>query len=186
VSGAFRERLHRLDLRVYAAIAEAGTPRLDAFMARLTSAADYSRLSLAAAAALSLAGGPEGRRASLRGLTCLGVTALGVNAVVKPLTRRRRPDPVAAGIPAARRVRMPRSASFPSGHTAAAVAFAAGVGRELPAAGAALGALAAAVGYSRVHTGVHYPGDVVAGALCGLAAAAVADRAWREAAAPPE
>jgi len=30
-----------------------------------------------------------------------------------------------------------------------------------------LHSLAALVGYSRVHTGVHYPGDVVAGALMG-------------------
>ncbi|MDV9173641.1 phosphatase PAP2 family protein, partial [Streptomyces sp. W16] len=35
-----------------------------------------------------------------------------------------------------------------------------------------LGLLACAVGYSRVHTGVHYPGDVVAGAVLGTGAAA--------------
>ncbi|MEU0428312.1 phosphatase PAP2 family protein, partial [Streptomyces canus] len=29
-----------------------------------------------------------------------------------------------------------------------------------------------AVGYSRIHTGVHYPGDVVAGAVLGTGAAA--------------
>ncbi|MCT7355757.1 phosphatase PAP2 family protein, partial [Streptomyces sp. 15-116A] len=37
-----------------------------------------------------------------------------------------------------------------------------------------LGALAGAVGYSRVHTGVHYPGDVAAGAVLGIASAATA------------
>ena len=57
--------------------------------------------------------------------------------------------------------------SFPSGHTAAAVAFASGAGRVLPLAGVPLHALAALVGYSRVHTGVHYPGDVLAGAVLG-------------------
>jgi undecaprenyl-diphosphatase len=66
---------------------------------------------------------------------------------------------------------MPSSTSFPSGHAAAAFAFATGVGHVLPAAAIPLRGLAALVGYSRVHTGVHYPGDVVAGALMGTALA---------------
>jgi len=41
------------------------------------------------------------------------------------------------------------------------------IGRDQPWLGLALRFLAAAVAYSRVHTGVHYPGDVVAGALIG-------------------
>ena len=40
-----------------------------------------------------------------------------------------------------------------------------------PAAAVPLRALAALVAYSRVHTGVHYPGDVLAGALIGTALA---------------
>lgn len=68
---------------------------------------------------------------------------------------------------------MPHSASFPSGHTASAVAFAAAVGPTLPVCAVPLGVLACAVGYSRVHTGVHYPGDVVAGAVLGTGAAAL-------------
>ncbi len=66
---------------------------------------------------------------------------------------------------------MPSSSAFPSGHSAAAFAFANGVGHVLPAAGFPLRALAALVAYSRVHTGVHYPGDVLAGALLGSAIA---------------
>jgi undecaprenyl-diphosphatase len=62
---------------------------------------------------------------------------------------------------------MPASTSCPSGHSAAAFAFATGVAHVLPTAAIPLRALAALVAYSRVHTGVHYPGDVVAGALVG-------------------
>jgi membrane-associated phospholipid phosphatase len=94
-----------------------------------------------------------------------------VNLVVKPLGGRRRPDPVAREVPAARQVRMPRSTSFPSGHSASAFAFATGVGRVLPREAVALRGLAALVAYSRVHTGVHYPGDVLAGSLMGSALA---------------
>ena len=90
-----------------------------------------------------------------------------MNLVVKPLGRRRRPERSVQASESERAVRMPSSRSFPSGHTAAAVAFASGVSRVLPAAGAPLHVLAALVGYSRVHTGVHYPGDVVAGAVIG-------------------
>ena len=62
---------------------------------------------------------------------------------------------------------MPGSTSFPSGHSATAFAFATGVGRVFPAPSIPLQGLAALVAYSRVHTGVHYPGDVLAGALTG-------------------
>jgi undecaprenyl-diphosphatase len=62
---------------------------------------------------------------------------------------------------------MPKSRSLPSGHSASAFAFATGVGQVLPREASALRVLAAAVAYSRVHTGVHYPGDVVLGSLLG-------------------
>ena len=62
---------------------------------------------------------------------------------------------------------MPRSTSFPSGHAASAFAFASGVAHDLPAAAVPLEAAAALVAYSRVHTGVHFPLDVIAGAVVG-------------------
>ena len=167
---------------VYAAVAGSPTPLLDGAMRRLSHAADYSRLSIAASGVLALVGGGRGRTAAAAGLGSIAATSAFVNLIVKPLGRRRRPDRVAEQVPAARQVRMPASPSFPSGHSAAAVAFASGASRVLPAAAVPLHALAALVGYSRVHTGVHYPGDVLAGALLGAVIADIASpsviRTW--------
>ncbi len=171
------DEANRLDLAVYAAIARTPTPSLDRGMRRLSRAADYSRLSIASAAALAIAGGPGGRRAAARGLGSVAVTAAIVNAAIKPIMRRRRPDRGASPVPAGRRLKMPASHSFPSGHSAAAFAFAVGAGRALPWTATPLSALAALVAYSRVHTGVHYPSDVIVGALCGVTLAKATNRA---------
>ena len=165
-AGAVKRALaeaHQVDLAVYAAIAGTSTPTLDRAMSGLSRAADHSKISIAAAAFLALARGPEGRHAAVLGMASVAVTSAVVNLGLKPLLRRRRPDRASASVPAARQVSMPVSRSFPSGHSAAAFAFAAGAGRALPSTAPALTALATLVAYSRVHTGVHYPGDVIAG-----------------------
>jgi membrane-associated phospholipid phosphatase len=175
VSGAkaWWDEVERLDLAAYAAVASTPTPRLDRAMARLSRAADYSRLSLAASAALATFGGPTGRRAAVSGLASVAVTATVVNVLVKPLARRPRPARLAHEVPLARQVPMPASRSFPSGHSAAAFAFAGGAGDVLPAASIPLHALATLVAYSRVHTGVHYPLDAIVGSVLGAALAQV-------------
>src|SRR6476469_2453530 len=169
--GRWLDEAERLDVAVYAAIAHTSTPAIDRAMSRLSRAADYSRLSLASAAVLAVAGGRDGRRAAVIGLASVAVTATVANLIAKPLGRRRRPDRIAQEVPLARQVRMPVSSSFPSGHSAAAFAFATGVAQVSPAAAAPLRALAALVAYSRVHTGVHYPSDVAIGSLIGSSVA---------------
>jgi undecaprenyl-diphosphatase len=69
---------------------------------------------------------------------------------------------------------MPRSTSLPPDTQRSAAAFATGVSIVVPGAGIPLSAMAALVGYSRVHTGVHYPLDVIAGSIAGNALAPVA------------
>jgi membrane-associated phospholipid phosphatase len=165
-----------VDTAVYAAVAGTETPGLDLAMRRLSRAADHSKLWFGAAAGLSLAGGEPGRRAAARGLVALGISSAFANLVAKPLTTRRRPEREELKVLASRHVPMPRSSSFPSGHTASAFAFATAAGSVQPALSAPLRALATLVGYSRVHTGVHYPADVLVGAFIGVSSAELAGR----------
>ena len=178
-AGGLRE-LDAVDRAVFAAVAATPTPSLDEPVRRLSDAANNSVLWLVIAAGLGALGGPAGRRAAVRGTAAIAVTSPLVNLAAKAAWSRRRPDRVGVGVPAGRNVRMPGSASFPSGHAAAGFAFATAVGRDQPWLGMALRFLAAAVAYSRVHTGVHYPGDAVIGSLVGAgtgqAVGGVADR----------
>jgi membrane-associated phospholipid phosphatase len=159
--------LGAVDRAVYAAVAATPTPSLDEPLRRLSNAANNSVLWLAVAVGLGVAGGSAGRRAAVRGTVAIGVTSPLVNLVAKSAWSRRRPDRADAGVPVGRNVRMPTSASFPSGHAASGFAFATAIGRDQPWLGMGLGFLAAAVAYSRVHTGVHYPGDALVGSLLG-------------------
>ncbi|GGL25415.1 phosphoesterase [Planomonospora parontospora subsp. antibiotica] len=176
-----RERLGRMDRRLFAAVAGARLPGLERVVPALSRAADNSLLWAGIAGTLAVSGRRPLRRAATRGLLAVSLASPLVNLVGKQAFRRNRPSP--DGLPLARLVRMPLSASFPSGHSASAAAFAAAVAMEAPRAVAVpVGLLAAGVCFSRVYTGVHYPGDVLAGAAVGVAAGVLTLRLWPEAA----
>ncbi|RDI19977.1 undecaprenyl-diphosphatase [Rhodococcus sp. AG1013] len=150
--------------------------RLDGGLRALSTAANHSVLWIGVAAGMGLAGG-RARRAAVRGLLSVaGASALS-NAVLKPIFPRRRPPEGTLGFATRRGLPAPRSSSFPSGHSASAAAFATGVALEFPLAGVALAPVAAAVAYSRVHTGVHWPSDVAVGLGVG-GTVALATRRW--------
>ncbi len=150
----------------------ARSPTRDRSLVVITRAANYSRLWLLVAGALALFGGRGGRRAAGRGLAAISIAALVANGPAKLLVRRRRP--FSRSQPTL--IRTPRSTSFPSGHSAAAFAFAGAACGELPVLAPALVPLAGAVAYSRVHTGVHYPSDVIGGVAIGLGCGVLAAR----------
>ena len=62
----------------------------------------------------------------------------------------------------------PDEFSFPSGHTAAAAVFAVLCASVYPELSTALTAYVILIGFSRIYNGVHYPGDVFAGAALGI------------------
>lgn len=139
-------------------------------------AADHGVLWFTVGAAAVAVGGRT-RRGGVRGaLSLAGASAL-TNAVLKPVFPRRRPpqEQIALG---RRARRVPTSSSFPSGHAASAAAFVVGMALESPGAAALIAPIGAAVAYSRVHIGVHWPSDVLAGAAIGTAIALGTRRWW--------
>lgn len=94
----------------------------------------------------------------------LGPVAIGLNYLVKLAVKR--PRPVLEGLPTLGGA--PSSLSFPSAHATSSFAVATAMCRVDPATSAAfLVAIALALG--RPYLGMHYPSDVLAGVLIGIA-----------------
>ncbi|WP_020673506.1 bifunctional phosphatase PAP2/diacylglycerol kinase family protein [Amycolatopsis nigrescens] len=150
--------------------------RADQVLMTLSRSANKGRLWWVVAALLASKKGPT-RRGALRGVAAIAGASTSSNLVGKPLFPRRRP--AAEEVPEHRRLsKRPTSSSFPSGHSASAAAFVTAVAMESPLVGLAVAPLAAAVAYSRVHTGVHWPSDVGAGVAIGVGAAALTQHWW--------
>jgi diacylglycerol kinase family enzyme/membrane-associated phospholipid phosphatase len=172
-----RNALVQLDRELFDLVAGARMTGLDRVVPVLSRSANHSVLWVGVAGGLWSFGGRRGQRAALRGLVSIGATSLVVNQGVKRAVRR--PRPSNRSVPAVRRVKVPLpTTSFPSGHAGSAAAFAAGVAAEWPSAGPPLALLAAAVAFSRVYVGVHYPLDVLVGASIGTGVAQLSRRAW--------
>ncbi len=165
------------DQRLHALVGGLPASPADRWLRRLSRWADHSKIWFVVAALLAVRKGPL-RRGAVRGAGSLAVSSALVNVVLKRFFNRVRPQ--IGELPVTRRLRRTHvTPSFPSGHSASAAAFVTGVAMESPLAGAALAPVALGVGYSRVHVGVHYPGDVLAGFAVGGAVAAATQHWWR-------
>ena len=93
-------------------------------------------------------------------VTVAVLVADGLTALIKQVVPRHRPFEHQLGP-------SERTHSFPSGHTATAFAGATMLSAFVPRYRAAFYALACLIGFSRLYNGVHYPTDVLAGAVLG-------------------
>lgn len=174
-TGLITKGLHTLDAEIFQAVADTPSPVLDRAMPALSRAADHAKLWLVIAAVMAGWGDRSTRHAAGRGVASQAVSSLITNQVAKRVWRR--PRPAYARVPLLRRLqKYPTSHSLPSGHSASAAAFAVGVGLENPMLGLVMALLAGFVGFSRVATGAHYPGDVAVGFGIGAAVAVSGSR----------
>lgn len=97
--------------------------------------------------------------------------AMAINTILKNIFRRQRP------IEMARRIKLPRSHSFPSGHSLLSAATYPIVAHHLveraslpvqAVAHTLAGMIVISVGFSRIYFGVHFPSDVLGGFAAGF------------------
>lgn len=155
-----------MDAAIFSAINGAHAPWLDSVMTGVSWLGYFPGVwALSAGAAVILS--PRLRASAFRAWLAVTLAYVVASGVVKPLVGRVRP--YQAGPVAARTVEASPATgySFPSGHAATAVAGALSGARMLPAAAPFLWSLATVMAVSRIYVGVHYPSDVLAGALLG-------------------
>ncbi|MEZ5076237.1 MAG: phosphatase PAP2 family protein [Solirubrobacterales bacterium] len=151
--------LDRLALRALRTRGHA--PAAEGAMKALGLAGEYGAIWVA----LGLAGAAADRcrRARWGAASMVAPAAIVVNFAVKKAVGRQRP--VITEHPAL--AKAPSKLSFPSAHATSSVAAATAYARVRPEARGPLLALAAAICLGRPYLGMHYPSDVVAGAVLG-------------------
>jgi membrane-associated phospholipid phosphatase len=166
-----------LDTRLArAARTRAHTPSAERAIARFSALGEHAAIWLAIGVAGWATDRP--RAAGWRRATAAVTATYALNTALKLIIRRPRPE--LPGLPAL--TATPTRFSFPSAHASTSFAGARAYARMGLSAPALYG-LATAMSLSRLYLGVHYPSDVLAGAVLGLATAGLcqpASRAARE------
>lgn len=117
------------------------------------------------------------RKAGLCCLTALLFDFLLLNVIIKPAVARIRPYDLNTAVQLI--VKAPHDYSFPSGHTGVAFAFAAAVSLLGKKAHKTALVFACIMGISRLYLYVHYPTDVLAGAVVGTVCGLLSIYLWK-------
>lgn len=141
-----------------------GRPLVDATAYAASALGDHGLVWFLTGVARGRRPGPR-RATAIRAVVFSGVVTPMVNRTLKSLVGRGRPE---HHEPRPLPVRIPSTASFPSGHTLAAWCAATLLAENDPLAPAYY-AMAGAISFSRLHVRLHHATDVVAGSLVGVA-----------------
>ncbi|MDP9162617.1 MAG: phosphatase PAP2 family protein [Pseudomonadota bacterium] len=170
-------KVEKADIKVARAAAPVRTHPLMRIAGDLSDMADQPPLRAIAAATIAAGAIGRDRRLTLVGMRMLLAhqLATSVKSVIKQAVDRTRPEVMLEGGEYRRgkgRHEESRWNSFPSGHTAGAIAVARAIGRDYP--GGAIPALGVATVLAAVQVprGKHYVSDVVVGAVIGVVAEA--------------
>lgn len=154
--------MRELDLRILRVMRTAGhSPGIESIAKGLGKAGNNGAIWLGVGVLLAILDGAN--REAWLVCAFLGPIAIGLNYVVKAIVRR--PRPVLEGLRPLGGA--PSSLSFPSAHATSSFAVATAMTRVEPW-GALAFLLALALALGRPYLGMHYPSDVLAGALLGV------------------
>jgi membrane-associated phospholipid phosphatase len=154
--------MHEADLKLLRLLRTSGhTPGIEKLMKRLGKAGNNGAIWLAIGVVLAIV--DDANREAWLICGALGPIAIGFNYVVKLIVRR--PRPMLEGLPPLGGA--PSSLSFPSAHATASFAVATAMTRVDPL-GALTFVLAFVLAIGRPYLGMHYPSDVLAGAILGV------------------
>lgn len=149
-----------------------GNPLADRVFYAASHAAEFSACWHVASAGLAIAS-PQLRQHAARMTIALGIESVLVNAMIKPLFKRERPDLI-EGSP---KLRRPKTSSFPSGHSSSASMAAVLLSSAVPSLRPVWWIGSSIVATSRVHARMHHGTDIAAGAVLGTALGHLVKRA---------
>lgn len=139
-----------------------------AIMRYITSLGNFGFIWILIAAAFIII--PKTRKTGLTMAVSLMIILITVNLILKPLIDRARPFEISSDILKNVLISLPSDGSFPSGHTAAAFGAATAAFCCNKRIGSILLVMAVLMGMSRLYFAVHFPTDVIGGAVIGVAA----------------
>lgn len=163
-------RADKIDEAVMEAVHKIDTPAVNHVMHGITQLGSHAGIG-AVAGFTALMMLRRGRKHDAWTVVISTTGAMAINTILKNIFRRQRPQELA------RRIKLPRSHSFPSGHSLLTAATYPIVvhhlveSESLPVQALAhslAGMIVLSVGFSRVYFGVHFPSDVLGGFAAGF------------------